>query len=186
MSETNEVITEQGEVISDLAIFTIYDDINGETLSNLIQAIEPNIYFNSQTIVKIYINSYGGCCAAAFGMCDYIRSLVKRGFTVQTIVIGNCMSAAVPVACCGSERYAGQYARFMIHPVTTDLTGDAKVLQNDVRETKTIQALYNKILLDNTKISRDHLSQIMKPRADSYFGTALAIKLGIIDKQLGE
>ncbi len=101
----------------------LWGDIEEETARNFVRSIR---YIAKKNIkeINIYIHSSGGDVDAACAIIDEIIGFSTLGFTINTIAIGKCYSAAAYILSFGTNRYATENSTIMLHPILFDLDID--------------------------------------------------------------
>jgi ATP-dependent Clp protease protease subunit len=128
--------TQQGgslEEIAEKKVVSLYVSEFNETTGRDFLAGVLNAESSGQSVLPVYINSYGGEIDIMAGMIDVMRSCT---IPVATIVIGKAMSAGVLLAAAGTKglRFASPNSRFMIHNVQGGTCGDTPEMDSDIRE----------------------------------------------------
>lgn len=129
--------------------------------------------------IKLYIDSYGGYvyqCLGLLGIMD------KSEVPVHTIVTGAAMSCGFLIAISGHKRFAYDTATHMYHQVSSVMWGKAKDMEENLEETKRLQAIIEEHTLSHTKMTRDMLDENYKSKKDWFMTAKQALKLGVIDE----
>jgi ATP-dependent Clp protease protease subunit len=131
--------------------------------------------------IKIYIDSYGGYVYQCFGLL----SVMERCTTpIHTIVTGAAMSCGFMMLISGHKRFAHKLSTPLYHQVSSGAWGKLKDMEEDIDETKRLQALLEKITLEKTSISAKKLKDIYEKKIDWYMSADEALKLGVVDEIL--
>lgn len=131
--------------------------------------------------IKIYIDSYGGYVYQCFGLL----SVMERCPTpIHTIVTGAAMSCGFMMLISGHKRFAHKLSTPLYHQVSSGTWGTVKDLEEDVEETKRLQALLEQITLEKTNISAKKLKDIYEKKIDWFMSASEALKLGVVDEVL--
>ena len=135
--------------------------------------------------IHLVISTYGGSVDEMFTLYDTIKFLPCP---VHTIALGKVMSAGVLLLASGEKgkRMIGKSARIMIHPVSGGAMGNVFEVMNDTKEQKRLQDQMVTAIVKETKASKKQIEEIMKTGHDVYLLPDEAIKLGIVDKIIGE
>jgi len=81
----------------------------------------------------------------------------------------------------------GRSARIMIHPISSSREfGNVFEAMNEVKEHQRLQSLMINALSKETKMTRVQLEKIMKTGHDYFLTPEKAVKLGIVDKIVGD
>jgi ATP-dependent Clp protease, protease subunit len=136
-----------------------------------------------QTVVPVFISSFGGSVYALIEMIDAIK---RSKIPVATIVTGKAMSAGAVLFAMGSPgmRYASPNATIMIHEVSSGAIGKVGDMEGDVAEALRLNTLMFKLMADNIGKPADFFQKIMasKGRVDWFLTVDEAIGLGLINK----
>lgn len=130
--------------------------------------------------IWIHINSPGGACIDALAAMDCVNSIKKR-VSVNTVIEGECSSAATLISIVGTRRYMHENAMCLIHQISVDgVWGTYEQLKdfmsNTALLTNKITDLYHKY----TKINEETLQQLLK--RDLFLDAKTALDFGIIDE----
>lgn len=131
--------------------------------------------------INLYIDSFGGNAYQAFGLISVIE---KSKTEICTICTGAAMSAGFLILISGHKRFAYKYSTPLYHQVSSFKGGTLKDLEDDVIETKRLQKMMEKLILEKTYISKEKLKQVYTEKLDWYMGSDEALKLGVIDEIL--
>lgn len=113
-------------------------------------------------IVKIAIRSGGGDLYAGFAGMDYIRTLVKKGLTVETIAYGFCASAATFLLLAGSKRLMGENSFVLIHQLSVEGGGGCYAeLMADMKINKKLMKHFRKVYTKYAAIPEDVLEKLL-------------------------
>jgi ATP-dependent Clp protease protease subunit len=135
--------------------------------------------------IHLVISTYGGSVDEMFTLYDTIKFLPCP---VHTIALGKVMSAGVLLLASGTKgkRMIGSSARIMIHPVSGGVGGTVFEVLNDVKEVKRLQDQMVNAIVKETGSTKEKIEKIMKAGHDVFLLPHEAIKLGIVDKVIGE
>lgn len=173
---------------SDRSIF-LSGGVEEQPISTAIVALLQMTKKDPTKQINLMISTFGGSVVDMFGLYDTIKYVQSRGCPVATIGLGKIMSAGVPLLACGNKglRFIGEHATVMIHPAYDDSSsGDYFQMKNNTDEMKRLQDMMDNVLLKHTKMTKEELSKIITSRLDTYISSEQAIKLGIVDKLIGE
>jgi ATP-dependent Clp protease protease subunit len=97
------------------------------------------------------------------------------------------MSAGVLLLASGTKgrRMIGKNARVMIHPVSGGAGGNVFEVMAESKEHKRLQDQMVEAIVSETKSTREQIEKIMKRGHDVYLLPGEAIKMGIVDKIIG-
>lgn len=170
--------------VDNTRIVFLYGEVSEQSIS---QSVFQLLHLAGQNNRPIYlvISSYGGSVDEMFCLYDTIKFLPCP---VHTVALGKVMSAGVLLLASGlkGKRMMGRSARLMIHPVSGVAHGTVFEVINSTNEHKRIQDLLVSNLIKETKMNTKQLDAIMKSGQDCYMTADEALKLGIIDKIIGD
>jgi ATP-dependent Clp protease protease subunit len=165
-------------------IVVLHGDVNEQSISMVVAQM---LHFAGQNHKPIHliISTYGGSVDEMFTLYDTIKFLPCP---VHTIALGKVMSAGVLLLASGTKgrRMIGKSARIMIHPISGAVGGNIFEVVNGSEEYKRIQALMVNAMAKETKTSRSDLEKLMKSGHDVYILPEQAVKMGIVDKIIGD
>ena len=168
----------------DSRIVVLYGGVSEQSIATSIVQL---LYLANQNHKPIHlvISTYGGAVDEMFTLYDAIKFLPCP---VHTIALGKVMSAGVLLLASGEKgkRMIGRSARIMMHPISGGSAGNIFELMNDVEESKRLQEQMATAIAKETKLSKEDIEKIMKRGHDVYLSPQEAIKMGIVDKIIGE
>jgi ATP-dependent Clp protease, protease subunit len=157
-------------------------DVTEDRATSFVAQIEA-AQETGQTIVPIYISSYGGSVYALIEMIDAIK---KSKIPVATIAVGKAMSCGAVLLAMGSSgmRYAAPNATIMIHEISSGTSGKLGEMMVDVEETNRLNTLIFKIMAENIGKPADYFIRLIiaKTRSDWFMAPSEALGIGLIDK----
>ena len=137
---------------------------------------------NSQAVIPVVVDSYGGHVYAMFQMIDIINRSAKP---VMTIVEGKAMSSGAIFASAGTKgyRYIAENATLMVHDVSSGHDGKIEEIKADAKETERLQALVFAMLDRNAGKAPGFFEQEVQKRgrADWYLTPKQAVAVGLVD-----
>lgn len=165
-------------------IIMLHGEVNETSIAQVIAQLLHLASINHKPI-NLVISTYGGAVDEMFSLYDTIKFLPCA---VHTIALGKVMSAGVLLLATGEKgrRLVGRSARIMIHPMSCGVYGNIFEIDNQNREVKRLQDLMVECLVRETRMSKDQINKIMKKGHDYFLTPDQAIKLGIVDKVVGE
>lgn len=165
-------------------IVVLHGDVNEASISMVVAQLLHLANQNHKPI-HLVISTYGGSVDEMFTLYDTIKFLPCP---VHTIALGKVMSAGVLLLASGQKgkRMIGKSARIMIHPVSGGAGGTVFEVLNDVKEHKRLQDQMVDAIVKETGTSKIKIEKIMSTGHDVYLLPDEAIKLGIVDKIIGE
>jgi len=134
--------------------------------------------------ITLVVSTYGGSVDEMFSLYDIMKYIPCP---VHTVGLGKVMSAGVLLLASGKKgnRLIGKNARLMIHPISGASGGNVFQVQNETKEHMRQQKLMEELLLQETKITPAILKKLMESGYDNYILADEAVRLGIVDKVIG-
>jgi ATP-dependent Clp protease, protease subunit len=165
-------------------LVVLHGDVNEASIS-LVVAQLLHLAGQNHKPIHLVISTYGGSVDEMFTLYDTIKFLPCP---VHTIALGKVMSAGVLLLASGTKgkRMIGRNARIMIHPVSGGASGNVFEVINDSKEHKRLQEQMVSAIVKETKVSKEKIEEIMKTGHDVYLLPEEAIKMGIVDKIIGD
>ena len=80
----------------------------------------------------------------------------------------------------------GRSARIMIHPISGGVIGNVFEAMNEMKEFTRLQDLMTSALQSETTMKKEEIDELMKSGHDCFITPEQAIKMGIVDKIIGE
>lgn len=152
----------------------IFGEINEETAKPIIEQLNAILDYNRDQvleyikpelieIVRIRINSGGGCAINGLAIYDLIKSIEAQGVIVVTEAQGVCASMAAILFLAGTYRIVNENAFIMIHELAS-IQGMEKLheMETSLAWKKRLQEKFNKIVIENTKITQEMLDNYRK------------------------
>jgi len=165
-------------------LVVLHGDVNESSISMVVAQL-LHLASQNHKPIHLVISTYGGSVDEMFTLYDTIKFLPCP---IHTIALGKVMSAGVLLLASGAKghRMIGKSARIMIHPVSGGAVGNIFEVINDTKEQKRLQDQMVAAIVKETKTSKLKIETIMKTGHDVYLLPDEAIKLGIVDKIIGE
>ena len=165
-------------------LVVLHGDVNESSIS-LVVAQLLHLASINRSPIHLVISTYGGSVDEMFTLYDTIKFLPCP---VHTIALGKVMSAGVLLLASGEKgnRVIGKSARIMIHPVSGGVMGNVFEVINDTKEHKRMQDQMVDAIVKETKATKAQIEKIMKSGHDYYLLPDQAVKLGIVDKIIGD
>ena len=165
-------------------LVVLHGDVNEASISMVVAQLLALASQNHKPI-HLVISTYGGSVDEMFTLYDTIKFLPCP---VYTIALGKVMSAGVLLLASGTKgkRMIGKSARIMIHPVSGGVMGNVFEVVADTKEHKRLQDQMVNAICKESKMSKEQVEKIMKSGHDYYVLPEQAIKLGIVDKIIGD
>jgi ATP-dependent Clp protease protease subunit len=120
---------------------------------------------SGQTIIPVYIDSYGGAVDSLAVMMDLIES---SEVPVATIAIGKAMSCGSMLLTCGAEgkRYIAPQARVMIHHISNMIYDKLPEIKVRVEEMERLQQVVFSKMAKNCQKSNNYFLDILKEKGN--------------------
>lgn len=138
---------------------------------------------NSQNIIPILIDSYGGYVDSLLAMVDVVKNSSKP---VATIVSGKAMSCGSILFSCGAEgmRWMASNSRVMIHDVAAGSHGKVEEIKADAKETDRLNALVFKMMALNVGKPENYFLDLVHEHghADWYLTAEECVKHNLANK----
>ena len=142
----------------DLRVVGLFSEVVDEKVAELVHAMlyldEVNRVREEEKPIGFYVCTYGGSADDMFALYDVMRQ-VRATTEIHTVGMGKVMSAGVLILAAGTkgQRKIGKYCRVMIHGVMAGQHGYLADVENEFKETKSIQKMYVQALADETSMS---------------------------------
>ena len=158
------------------AWFTLSGDVNSDMVHRVFDAVADMTEDGVET-AHILIQSNGGYVSD--GICLY-NYLSKLPIKIVTYTAGAVASIAVILFLAGSERYASDTARFMVHKSHASAPHGARpdALRIIVEGLQADDARTEQILRNHVKLTEDHWRT--HEYSDLHLTSAEALKVGLI------
>lgn len=168
----------------DARLVVLHGEVNEASICNVIVQMLQLANQNHKPI-HLVISTYGGSVDEMFSLYDTIKFLPCP---VHTIALGKVMSAGVLLLASGvkGKRMIGKSARIMIHPISGGVIGNVFEAMNEMKEFARLQDLMTNALLSETTMKKEEIDELMKAGHDCFLTPEQAIKMGIVDKIIGE
>lgn len=165
-------------------LVVLHGDVTEQSIS-LVVAQMLHLASQNTKPIHLVISTYGGSVDEMFTLYDTIKFLPCP---VHTIALGKVMSAGVLLLASGTKgkRMIGKSARIMIHPVSGGASGNVFEVLNDAKEHKRLQEQMVDAIVKETKATKKQIEDIMKSGHDVFLLPEQAIKLGIVDRIIGD
>jgi len=168
----------------DARLVVLHGEVNEASICNVIVQLLQLANQNHKPI-HLVISTYGGSVDEMFSLYDTIKFLPCP---VHTIALGKVMSAGVLLLASGvkGKRMIGRSARIMIHPISGGVIGNVFEAMNEMKEFTRLQDLMTNALLTETTMKKEEIDELMKAGHDCFLTPEQAIKMGIVDKIIGD
>ena len=164
-------------------LVVLHGEVNEHSISNVIVQLLHLANQNHRPI-HLVISTYGGSVDEMFSLYDTIKFLPCP---VHTIALGKVMSAGVLLLASGvkGKRMIGSSARIMIHPISGGVLGNVFEAMNEMKEFERLQTLMVSALINETHMKKEEIDKLMKAGHDFFLTPQQAVKVGIVDKIIG-
>lgn len=159
-------------------------DVNEHSISSVITQV-IGLANASAAPIHLIVSTYGGSVDEMFSLYDTMKFIPCP---IVTVGLGKVMSAGVLLLASGEKgkRLIGKNARIMMHPVSGGSFGNVFEAINDARELQRMHILMVELLVKETTMTKDQVEKVMKAGHDQYITPVEAIKMGIVDKIIGD
>ena len=132
--------------------------------------------------ITFYVSTWGGDALGMFGIYDLMR-VIRQTCPIHTFGLGKVMSAGVLLLAAGTkgQRQIGKNTRIMMHSVRAGHIGTIHSLENEMNETRYLQNQHIDALVEETRLTKRKLNNMLNKKVDVYLSAAEAIELGIAD-----
>lgn len=146
----------------------------------VIRALQTMSTSNKDSVITIYLNTYGGSCYDGLALYDAILNCPAP---VHIKALGKVMSMGTVVILAADKSYAYANTAFMWHSVAGGVDGDSKLFSQhtDVEEVKRIWDQIISIYGDRTSQKAAYWRRWLKYE-DRYAGVDKAKELGFVDE----
>jgi ATP-dependent protease ClpP protease subunit len=159
-------------------VYIIIHGLINETSAYNIYDIASKVVISGISHINIVISSSGGNTREALAIYNFLRGLPVA---ITTYNIANIDSCANIIFLAGDKRIASPNARFMMHPITSGLTGDGTMnvfkwkLEGIAFDQNAFETIYrNRTSMDSNTIEKIRTDTI-------YFDAYEARKFGIVN-----
>lgn len=174
-------------LIANRKIF-LFDVIDADSVKHPVEKIialneyddqeEKKIIDYKRRPIEIVLNSPGG---NAFDGYALVSAIELSKTPVHTLSLGHCMSMALPMFAVSHRRIAHKYTTFMYHEIAWGRYDKATAVQEVLNEAYRLQDMYDKTIVERTKIPMSKLQQVRKEKENWYMSAEEAHKLGLVD-----
>jgi ATP-dependent Clp endopeptidase proteolytic subunit ClpP len=166
-----------------------YSDITSKSILNLNKEIKilENNYIQEQiqrnqsfiSPINLYIMSSGGEIVSSLSAMD---TILKCRAPINTIVDGNCASAATFLSIVGKRRYIKRNSFMMIHQLSAGALGKYNEVKDDIRNIEQLMRIMKDIYSKYTKVPTRKLNEVLKH--DLWWKADVCLKYGLVDEIL--
>lgn len=169
----------------------LFGEVSGKASLELISEIfeVANELIDSEVenpYITIYVNTEGGEIYEMYAIQDVIEFIKKQGIVVQTVGMGQVMSAGLILLACGTkgQRFLGKRTRLMFHEVSNSVSGSFDHVKTEFSETQYLQEQYIETIVELSKKSKSFYKKLLDKKNNQYFTAEEAIAWGLADKLL--
>jgi len=144
---------------------------NNIRIKEVLQGTESN------TPIKLHINSYGGSVFAGLAAYDYIRT---SKVPVETIIDGCAASAATIMSVAGAHRSMHASACMLVHQLSGIMWGKFQAMEDDMENSKMLMEKIKNIYRKHTRIPKNKLEDILK--RDIWWDAEQCLEYGLVDE----
>ena len=161
----------------------ITGDIDDESVDKAIRWLLYENFSNENTekILTLYINSTGGSLTDALALVDVMKN---SKFVIQTIGIGNVMSAAFLVFAAGDKghRYISKNTSSMCHQFS-DSASDSKYhdIKATMKESESLNERMIQVLMEATGLPRSRVKAKLLGPSDMYLSAEEMLEYKVAD-----
>lgn len=198
MSKNKDIQKLEQEIIDQLTKKELIDTniflfgaIDGKTSADLIADLfsVANDLVDNQVpdpCITIYVNTEGGEIYEMYAIQDVIDHIKRQGIIIQTVGLGQVMSAGLILLACGSKghRFVGKRTRLMFHEVSNSVSGSFDHVKTEFSETQYLQDQYIDTIVSISKKSKLFYKKLLDKKNNQYFTADEAITWGLADRLL--
>ena len=127
--------------------------------------------------IYLHINSYGGCVFSAFNIIDVIESC---SVPIYSIVEGCAASAGTLMSVVCDKKYIRKNSYMLIHQLSSGCWGKMCEIEDEVENLTDFMDKIKKIYMDNTKIPKKELTELLKH--DLWLNSDKCLKYNLADE----
>jgi ATP-dependent Clp protease protease subunit len=159
--------------------------INGSITDELIERLVVNLLAMDESEndkreprpIKVYINSFGGNLREALAAVDVMFSLNSP---VETIVVGNALSAGLILLMGGQNRKAYEHSTLLFHTARSHIWGILPDLESSVQHTKYLMDMKADLFASRTRWPKETWLDMLEGGRDRFFTAREALEIGIV------
>lgn len=127
--------------------------------------------------IDLEICSEGGDIYSAIAIYNRI---IHSNIPIHITVNAYCASAAVLIYAAGHERYAMPNSTFMVHELSSEISGNTLRMRRMTDQQLKEQMMYANLLAKNSKLPASRWIKLMN--AETYFDEQIAVKYGLCQR----
>lgn len=136
-----------------------------------------NVFIETEPVIHLHINSYGGSLFAGIAAVDVIRSLKCK---VHSHIEGGCASAATLISVCCDHRTIGKHSKMLIHQLSGAAYGTYTQMEDATENNRTLMATIKSIYKEYTSLPMKNLNEILKH--DLWFDSKKCLEFKLVDQ----
>ena len=129
--------------------------------------------------ITLIVNTGGGSVLDGNALIGAIQ-LSKT--PIHTVAMGHVMSMGVPIFLAGEKRKAHAMTSFMYHDLAYGSWGKIEEHEQELKYTKFLAKQYDDFCLSRCKLDKVKMKDHKKRKAQWYFDTKEALKMGVIEE----
>ena len=146
--------------LEDNRIIYVNGNFNEEMTKNIYEKLIALETKDPRKDIFMVIDSYGGYCHSFLAIHDAMKMC---RCDVATFCIGKAMSCGQMLLMSGTKgkRFASPNCRILVHQLSSACWGTLSEMQVEVTESEEIQKIMDKIILENTGMTKRELKKLM-------------------------
>lgn len=136
-----------------------------------------DISYDKIPTIELYINSPGGTLSDAFAVIDHIMT---SNYKFISIIEGSVASAGTLLSVICDERKIYENGMMLIHELSYGTYGRMSYISDSINSCDKYMKIIKKIYLENTKISKETLNDILL--REIYWTAKESLHLGLVDE----
>jgi len=165
------------DILHDNRCLFLVDEIDTFSATKLIKEMIALSFEDDKKDIFLIINSQGGSVVDAFAIIDTMQYIKCK---VHTVINGMACSAAGYISVSGERRYISVNSYWMAHDMTIRQDDYISKVKDGHRWLCDLDTKSQKILRDNTKLTKDKILKIKT--GELWLDAKQAMALGIADK----
>ena len=171
--------------------FVLSEQVNQKSVSEIIKSIyNINQYDKEQNAevkkykrepINIILNTYGGSVYDGLGM---IGAIEMSKTPVHITCLGSAMSMGLFILVTGHKRFIHKHSTVMYHQISDFNWDKLEGIKQNMREAVRLEKVCEGILFKYTKVTKGHIKDYKKRKADWFITPQEALRLKIVDKIL--
>lgn len=167
-----------GDVFKKNRVIYFNGEFNEDAVKDTIKTLLEYELEDCGKDILIFIDSYGGYVDSYIALHDAINML---RCDVATICVGKAMSCGQMLLMSGAKgkRFITPNSRVLMHQISSGTFGSFAEMENDIKETKRLQELFEDLVRKYTKLTKKKVKKLMSK--DSFITAEEALDYGIVD-----